>query len=561
MGTQSEWIVPDLQTPKSVKSSHRIPLVSPRMDVDVTGVSLKNVRTHLIDHPRDEGLKHREQLWNFQQKYRGAVGKTRTTPINIGLEDRKCESSGSDDATDDDNRVNDTARSRAINDQSLLSNFRKRLIKRKLNFTGLRSGEFILDSSRKRNTQVKEPKEEEKNEHPGIQRFYSSGLIVKNTLYKQLRSGVNEEKRNEPVGDNSRILETIQKYGSLEKLPDIVYPGSRTPQPQLRFLKSLSSYNRRFSDLLPEKRYMPLRRTLTQLNDIGSRRKLIIVSRRDEPEEEKIAKLGCIDPYNDDIDDEDDNNNDDNDALADDEEDECDNENQVAHPAKLHVRDCHKKRPEHVDIRCNITHVNTQDDMVLIEKHKQETEETHKTDLRHENTFHGEPRKPHVSKEFSRTDLKRTDSHISKNSCSKKAKESWNSKPNRSERNRDKDESKEHQTASKPSQKKKLEIEEKVDECESDNSLDIPEDRFGHTTHTIDKKLAIRKPWEWKPSPYRWIDKPYIRESDKPYIERIINKGEVIDEFNYDSYARTKPLKLQSFPEGAGYKDRYGNLR
>lgn len=560
MGTQSEWIVSDLQTPKSVKPSHRLPLVSPRMDVDVTGVSLRNVRTQLIDHPRDDGLKHREQLWNFQQKYRGAIGKSRPTPINTDNDERRYESSESDDTNDEDVRPSNNARSRNKNDQpSLPSRFRKRLIKQKLNFTGLRSGEFILDSTRRRSESSRETKEEEKPGHSGIQRLYSSGLIVKNTLYKQLRNEVGEDKRSEHYGDNSRILETIQKYGSLEKLPDIVYPGTKTPQPHLRFLKSLSSYNRRILEQV-DKRLIPRRRTLSQISDLGSsKRKLIIVSRRGGPDEDKLVRLGCIDPFNVDMDD-DENNNEDANELEEDEDDECDNENQVSHAAKLHIRDCDQKRPEHVDIRCNITQVNTQDDMVLIEKHKQETAENSNPDLRLEFTFHGDPRKTNTRKQYSRTDLRRTDSFNSKSNTNKRVKEIWNSKSSSREKCKDKEDVTERLN-SKQTRKKKVEVEDNVADSDSDESLDIPEDRFGHTTHTIDKKLAIRKPWEWKPSPYRWIDKPYIRESDKPYIERIINRGEIIDEFNYDSFARTKPLKVQNYPEGAGYKDRHGNLR
>ncbi|XP_045173320.1 uncharacterized protein DDB_G0283697-like [Mercenaria mercenaria] len=558
MGTQSEWVYSDLQTPKVVKAAHKIPLVSPRMDVDVTGVSLKNVRTHLIDHPRDDGLKHREQLWNFQQKYRGVIGKVRPM-ASIGADDRKCETSGSDEQNEDDSRQIDGSRPRAINEQSSLpSRFRKRL-KHKINFTGLGSSELFMDSGRRRSVPPKEQNEDDKS-NSGIQRLYSSGLIVKNNLYNQLRNSNGEEKRIEHFPDNSRILEAIQKYGSLEKLPDITYPGLRSAQtPNIRFLKTLNSYNRRIIDQVSERRYLPLRRSLTNFNDHGSsKRKLIIVSRRGQ-NDDRIVRLGCYDTFtsNEDDDEYDENNDevdddgdDDEEEEEEDDDDECDNEIRISQPEKLHQRDIDQKRPEHLDIRSNITQVNTQDDLVLIEKYKQE-DNNHKKQLRTERTFHGETRKQNISKEYRRTDLSGQDAFVPR--CNSKARDSWN---NTKVGNKDRE-----AANNKRSQKKKTAVDNKNDESESDDSLDIPDHKFGPTTHSIDKKLAIRKPWEWKPSPYRWIDKPYVRESDKPYIERIINNGEIIDEFHYDSFARTKPLKVQSFPEGAGYKDRYGNMR
>ncbi|XP_060568661.1 uncharacterized protein LOC132727255 [Ruditapes philippinarum] len=534
MGTQSEWVYSDLQTPKGVKSAHRIPLVSPRMDVDVTGVSLKNVRTHLIDHPRDDGLRHREQLWNFQQRYRGVIGKGRPT-LPIGDEDRKCETSGSDEQTEDETRLVESSRSRVANEQSSLpSRFRKRL-KHKINFTGLKRSESQTEADRRKLFQIKEPKEEEKT-NPGIQRLYSSGLIVKNNLFNQLRNVNTDERKIDHFPDNSKILEAIQKYGSLEKLPDISYPGLKSAQqtPNIRFLKTLNSYNRRMIDQVSERNTsitsVFVLGVLTILTKTMTKKMIIMVMWMMMTMMMKMMRSMK--------------------KQNDEDDDECDNENQISHAEKLHG----KEHSDHVGIRSNITHVNTQDDLILIEKYKNE-ENTHQKELRNEKTFHEGMRKPKISKEYRRTDLSSQEPYVPK--CNIKPRESWK---NTKVGSKDRDEAKDN-TSSKKNQKKKSETDNKEDESDSDESLDIPEDRFGHTTHSIDKKLAIRKPWEWKPSPYRWIDKSYVKESDKPYIERIINNGEIIDEFHYDSFARTRPLKLQSFPEGAGYKDRYGNLR
>lgn len=569
MGTQSEWAYTDIQTPKTVKTAHKISLVSPRMDVDVTGVSLKNVRTHLIDHPRDEGLKHREQLWNFQQKYRGAVAKVRQGSNSV--EDRKCETSGSDEQPEvlEDFRQYEDLRPRYPGDQSSLpSRFRRRL-RQKLSYVGLRSSEYYTSSGKSRSLPPKDQKDDDKS-NPGIQRMYSSGLLAKSNLYNQLRNNNGDDRKVESYGDNSRIIEAIQKYGSLEKLPDITYPALKSTQtPNIRFLKTLSTYNKRLIDQGAERRLISLRRSFTNIGDlVSSKRKLIIVSRRHT--DDKLIKLGCIDPYNEDGEDEEDEDDDDeeNDREREDgegqndDDDECDNENQIENSEKLHMRDCDQKNPEHLRIRDNITHVTSQDDTVLYDRHKHEEHDDQKQQLRSEKTFHGETRKTSEEnrREYRRTDLAPQEPYIPK--PNRQIKESWNqTKVGTSASVKEKDVTKERTVNSKRSKQKKDGKGNIVEDEESDDSLDIPEDKYGPTTHSIDRKLAIRKPWEWKPSPYRWIDKPYIRESDKPYIERIINKGEIIDEFHYDSFARTKPLKVQDYPEGAGYKDRYGVMR
>ena len=586
----------DIQGPRPTKVAHKMHLVTPRMDVDVTGAAFKRMRTQIIDHPRDEGLKQREQLWNYQQRYRGAIGKLKSITTS-GITNSEEQLAGDSEDNLEEETTHSSARRISADKTSLQTRFRKRLSS-KLRIASLRQSELYIESRTKGQTPT-EKKEEDKSTHPGIERLYSSGLIVKNSIYKQIRHGENsDERRPHQSQDNSRILEAIEKFGSLEKLPDISLPNPETPvHHSLRTLKSLSSYSRRFIEQASQdRRITPLQRA--QTITVASRpamKKIFIIGKRNN-HTERLVRIKCIDTEQDDEDDDNDGDDEDYDDddekyLDDDYEDECDNENR---------RGLNKKQPDHIAIRNNITSVNTQDDLALIQA-RQSPSEGVRNCLRNEKTFHvntntsdmhtkiSNPNskpinrvyKDFVSSATVMTNPKNQNNVNSANRESSVKNTSSNAKGENSKekdnkiQNKEKDDkynrkgrvkcsSRKDKTDKVPSaapEEKENESNEKDDKNDSDDSLDIPKERVGHTTHSIERKLSIRKPWEWKPSPFRWIDKPYVRESDKPYIERVLNRGEIIDEFNYDSYARTKPLKVQSYPEHAGYKDRYGVMR
>lgn len=553
MRTQDSWGYPDAPGKRSGRTAHKIPLVSPSMDVDVTDYSLKNVGTHLIDHPRDDGQRQREQLWTFQQKYRGAaILKIQNSASCSDGDDKKSNDSVIDEQTDTDVR-NSPVKQSVIENSSLPSRFKKRLNQRNLSVCGFRTGEMCNDSARTTNSSKEHKQDEKQKEQIQIQRLYSSGFVVKNSLYNQLRNGDDQSQ------DNTRLVESFQKYGpGLERLPDIKYPGPKSASysKQPKYNKYIGTYSssKPVGRFISQKTFS-LRRSLTNTSDLGPAKiKLRLVERRKDESSsnnETSADSG------------DNNEADDIGDLQADDDDECDNDNG---DDKLHDRDCGNKHPEHVDIRHNITEINIQDDSTVPYYNDPDDSvvETF-TCMRSEQTFHAEPGvnvKPERNK-FKRTDLgkdisvelfnKQDDSNHGK----QKVKESWvSTKHTDSKANISKDK----QSDVKQSNCKN-ESDGKDNGSDTDDSLDIPEDRYGPTTHSVDRKLAIRKPWEWKPSPFRWIDRPSVKESDKPYIERIINSGDIIDQFDYDSFARTKPLKLQDFPGGAGYKDRSGVLR
>ena len=545
MSAQDNWGFPGLQGKGVGRTAHKIPLVSPKMDVDV---SLKNLGTQLIDHPRDDDQRHREKLWSFQQKYRGAaILKLKKSNSCNEADDKKSTDSATDEQTDadqSDSRYQTVSRNVSDTSISLPSRFKKRLNQRNLSVCGFRPGENNNVASRTK-SESKEPKdgEKQKQEELKIERLYSSGLLVKTNLYNQLRNAENQSP------DSSRLAESLQKYGpGLERLPDIQYPGSKSLNysKQLKVFKSVSAYqnSKNMGRFITQKTFT-LRRSFAN-SDLGpSKIKLRLVERRKD--------------YETNADSGDSNEADDIDDLQADEDDECDNDN----GDDKHNRGGVQKHPEHVDIRHNVTEINTQDDIKVPYFHEDDRENAH-LDLRNEQTFFVQPMSTTKAerKKYRRTDFDKNiqaenfNKYFERNSAKHKVKESWTpSKETDSNTNAD-----QNNKSAVKERLKKNSADNKHD-CDSDDSLDIPDDRYGPTTHSVDRKLAIRKPWEWRPSPFRWLDRSFVRESDKPLIERVINSGDIIDQYNYDSFARTKPLKLQAFPEGAGYKDRSGVLR
>ena len=537
MGAQNAWGLSDSQRVRTPKVTQRVSLVTPRMDVDVTGVAFKNLRTHLIDHPRDEGLKHREQLWNFQQKYRGAVGKPRGNNSTM---------SRSSSAMDYNKAEGDRKGLKSVKSEPTLSlhaRFKRRYFN-KFNMAAVRGNDVGSESNMKR---MPNEQSDIDKKHPGIQRLYSSGMIVRNTIYNQIRGTEEPDEKRSDSADNSRIAEAVEKFGALEKLPEISYS-----QPPLtsRLMKTLNHYGRRYGESTG--RIMQLRRSLTNISDssICSRQKrLLIVSRR-----EVSVHMDCINSDNDDGDQdeevEDENDDDDDDDDDDDEDiDEYSGNDEALRAQRLCSQDLDQKRGSLFSIRSNVTQVNCEEDLEQIENHNSEH-----TSQKGENKIKdGSSGHVHVS----------VNNHNSKplNSSGNDEQDALQVSSivfeTKSESDRTKDSERLRRPISKQCKTDKKE--NKDDRPSSTDSLDIPKERFGCTTHSIDRKLAIRKPWEWRPSPYRWTDKS-VKESDKPYIERILNKGEVIDEYTYDAFARTKPLKLSNYPDPP-YKDRSGVLR
>jgi len=74
----------------------------------------------------------------------------------------------------------------------------------------------------------------------------------------------------------------------------------------------------------------------------------------------------------------------------------------------------------------------------------------------------------------------------------------------------------------------------------SEISLDIPADKFGHTSQRKEEKF----PPSHGTRPYRWNNKPNLSVCDKGWVEREIGKNTVVDNSTYDTFARTKPASL-----------------
>lgn len=532
MGTQHAWGLQENQRLKTPKVAQKVSLVTPRMDVDVTGVSFKNLRTHVIDHPRDDGLKQREQLWNFQQKYRGAAGKQRSISVSMS---RSASAADCTEKIEADRKLLKSVKSDPT--LSLHARFRRRYFN-KLNMSPVRRQESSPDIT-KRNGTVERNGMDKKNSR--IQRLYSSGMIVRNSLYNQIRGTEQEDKRIDSA-DNSSIIEAMEKFGSLEKLPDISYS-----QPPLtsRFMKTLNHYGRRYGD--PTSRMMQLRRSLTNLSD-GSlsspQRRLLIVSRR-----EVSFHMDCIDSDNDDNDDDDEDNDGD-----DEEDDDEDDDEDIDDECNIDDDALRSQRKESLlSIRNNVTLVNSEEDLELIDSHH--SEKCQKEANNAKVVCNSNVVKPDVNNHHS-NNLRSCGSTDQTSSALQVSSVVFERKTD-PDKIKDSENNKAKRSLSK--QCKKDKGDDKDERPSSTDSLDMPKEKFGPTTHSIDRKLAIRKPWEWRPSPYRWTDKS-VKESDKPYIEKIINRGEIIDEYTYDAFARTKPLKLSHYPDPP-YKDRTGILR
>ena len=553
MSNIAEWENYHLDN-KSTRTGHKIAFVTPDMDYDVTGFTTKNLRTHLIDHPRDEGLKQREQLWNFQQKYRGAANNKLRQVVSKDIESARGEVT--------DNEINMVAEgssppsiSHRDGTGDLASRFRKRLQQKHVRLARIRPRDFPT-------TTDNSERPDKPREVLGIQRMYSSDLCVKSSIYSQIRNSDSDDKK-QTVASDDRIVEALQARGPLEKLPDVHIPMPMKPVlPQsIKFFKTLNSYNKRVLDTPTPRRFFPIQRSLTNMSDLdSSRRKLLIVSRRDQIKN-RVINLDYLETLNDD--DEEDNrlfnrgiSDEDSDADC---EDNCEDEamrESFSREVTCHDLPQYEDTTQHDNIEAT-GEVNTNNNVAGVSEECDSGTSKAQHYLTSEKSLLNEAKRE-TRRSVKQIRVKNSSRSTIESKSTDRNETSWTNYEqsgvtHKSKKVRGKKKSKARST-------KDTECVENSDSS-SEEGLDIPDDRYGPTTHSIDRKLAIRKPWEWRPSPYRWIDRAYVRESDKPYIERVINRGEIIDEFNYDSFARTRPLKLQAYPEGAGYKDKSGKMR
>ncbi|KAL3856711.1 hypothetical protein ACJMK2_011434 [Sinanodonta woodiana] len=488
MGTQGVWAY-DLAGLNVPKLSAGLQVLSSKVSYSMPQISQPpNVRTHVIDNPRDDGMKQREELWSFQQRYRGAIGKLKSLSETIRPKYKP--------DLDPFERNDEEKRSKtsSSNSQSMRGHHRIRRSNPRLKvFQRLESLTVDRLEGNDGTDHLRE------TDRPGIQRMYSSGLIVRNSLYHQIRDGTNRnDQRLVQSIDDHKLVQSLERLGPLEKLPDIAAAKVRT---------ELKSYYGKMGGSTIPKRYLHLRRSYSNITDMEStRRKLLIVSKREE-HHASLTKLDSID-------------------SNDGEEEQSSNSSEA--------RDGNNSRE------------NTRGSLMPI------TRDTHKTAL------------STISQTILETDIDESRSgkqtlvkpeypRSSLVSLSQSASQlvTQNTSTNRNVQKRNTSPRKDNNSTSKSNiinsslKPPDSEVEQKTGQrTPSDLSLDIPKERFGSTTHSEDKKPHLRrKPWEWRSNMYRWTDKT-VRESDKPYIEKVINKGEVIDELIYDSFARTKPLHI-----------------
>ncbi|KAK3084110.1 hypothetical protein FSP39_008321 [Pinctada imbricata] len=79
----------------------------------------------------------------------------------------------------------------------------------------------------------------------------------------------------------------------------------------------------------------------------------------------------------------------------------------------------------------------------------------------------------------------------------------------------------------------------------SNASLDIPLEKFGSSSQLRESRQQ-KSPWVYGVNPYRWTSKSAVTDDDKPWIERAMQRTEIVDKTTYDGFARTKPVKAQS---------------
>ena len=229
----------------SVKTP-RLPELPNVLHTDLShSVGGAGVRRFLIDNPKDQELKKREQLWQFHRRNRGAMVRLKgLNPVLSKSTEEKLDGLDSDKKTESDNEEEKSPR-----ETRKFPKIRSRL-------------KMESRNSNSSNGDKKETKET--NKDPTVKYTYSSALTIGNSIYCQLRGKEQEptENTHRPTVDSGRTKRAI--VNSIDKLPDL--SNALTKLGYMKLTRNVVHFGGGFFGRHQEKRYSDLRRSMSSLD-------------------------------------------------------------------------------------------------------------------------------------------------------------------------------------------------------------------------------------------------------------------------------------------------------
>lgn len=231
----------------SVKTP-RLPELPNVLHTDLSrSVTHLGVRKFVIDTPRDQELKKREQLWQFHKKNRGAMVRLKgLNPVMSKSTEEKLDGGEEEKKSDSDNEGEKSPR-----EAKKLPKIRARLKMESRNSNS-------SNSDKKENVK-------ESNKDSNVKYTYSSALTIGNNIYSQIRGKELEftESGARPPMDSGRTKRSI--VNSIDKLPDL--SNALTKLGYMKLTRNVVHFGGGFFGRHQEKRYMDLRRSVSSIDN------------------------------------------------------------------------------------------------------------------------------------------------------------------------------------------------------------------------------------------------------------------------------------------------------
>lgn len=239
----------DVETAMDSVKTPRLPELPNVLHTDLSrSVTHLGVRKFVIDTPRDQELKKREQLWQFHKKNRGAMVRLKglNPVINKSTEEKLDGETEVEKISDSDNEEEKSPR-----EAKKLPKIRSRLKMESRNSNS-------SNSDKKENG--KEPSKDS-----NVKYTYSSALTIGNNIYSQIRGKEQEftESGSRPPIDSGRTKRSI--VNSIDKLPDL--SNALTKLGYMKLTRNVVHFGGGFFGRHQERRYTELRRSVSSIDN------------------------------------------------------------------------------------------------------------------------------------------------------------------------------------------------------------------------------------------------------------------------------------------------------
>ncbi|XP_060067307.1 uncharacterized protein LOC132547553 [Ylistrum balloti] len=449
------------------------------------------LRRYIIDNPRDEGLKRRETLWDFQHKNRGALvrvkGETSGKEFVKDQDGRKSPNGAENDQEID--KIGETDKCRNIK----ALQFKKLKKKQRL------ESRVLLGSNELTDVRGKDPSV-----------TYSTALRIGSNIFNQMKGTEQSTSSSHSTIYSEDVKKAIVR--SIDKLPDL--SASLSKLGYLKMTKNVVHYGGGFFGRHSERPYAKLKRSWSTLSPPEVRERIhgrIVAPTTAPPPQDKTEKatklikkrLEYLDTLS--------------------------IQQSSSHKTSMSSRDDENGSVSTGDNSSKRTF------KTLVSQNSQQTISNDKRSL---------PILDHARKREKRL-RKLRDQQVARVFTPMITKQNLEEKREKTERKifMEANDSRQRKLSviRRDHSKAKSDLDHNFKRVVSEPGLDLPKDKYGPTTHSRENK----RPSMYGSNPYRWTSKTSLSLDDRTWVKRTMQQADVVDHSAYESFARIKPSGLQ----------------